>query len=132
MATIHAGQRIGRIDIFIGGGFPVAAIAAFATRFLPDGFTLTTGFGSWRGKLEQQITVTAYLPWDTAARLIAADGHSGEKVLMPAIPNSIHGIASTIAENAALQFEQESVLWAVAAVERAELTTPQAGYRRNG
>jgi hypothetical protein len=127
------GQRIGRVDIFIGGSIAISAIQRFADRFLPDGYTVTPGYGVWRSQLEQQITVTVFLPWDAPAHLARPNTVPGiDFVLMPAERDAIYETAQNIAENAAMEFGQESVLWSVVAVERAELTTPQAGYRRNG
>jgi hypothetical protein len=114
---------------FYVAGATMDSLHAFMSRFAPQGYTLQRSEGGWNGQREVSFVVTLFAPWDTAAHFAENIGPPG--VLMPAIRDSILGRAADIAENMALEFQQEAVAYAVVPCHFA-LTTPRASYRRNG
>jgi len=120
--------RQGKMEFYVAGA-TMDTLHTFMQRFAPAGYTLQRSEGGWKGSCEVSFVVTVFAPWDTAAH-VASNGEYF-MVQMPMIPDSILVTAANIAENMALEFNQEAVAYAVIPCHFA-LTTPQANYRRNG
>lgn len=94
--------------------------------------TIAATLGLWEGNQETSYTVT--IIGDTASPAhLASNPYDPElpAVLMPADPTAFESRIRTLAENLALDYGQECVAFTIAPC-LFELTTPQAGYRRNG
>ena len=99
------------------------------TRRGVEAFHIVAGLGVWKGQHETSYTIT--IIGETASRPHIAYDARHEPVLLPGNPTSFEGQIRTLAENLALDYGQECVAFSIEPC-LFELTTPQAGYRRNG
>ncbi len=97
-----------------------------------EAFTILAGLGVWQGQQEPAFVVTIIGETASPAHL-ASNPYDPElpAVLMPTDPTAFESRIRDLAENLALDYGQDCVAFTITPC-LFELTTPQAGYRRNG
>jgi hypothetical protein len=124
-----------KATLHLAGPHLASDIARNLTKRGVKGFHIASGWGWWEGEYEPAFQVT--IIGDTAAPAhLAENPHRTtadpvRDVLMPADPEAFTSFIRTLAENLALDYKQQTVLWDIVPCV-SEFTTPQAGYRRNG
>lgn len=120
--------------LYVSGVFDSSK--GLAERIIRHGFgafTILAGLGVWKGEHEVSYVIT--IIGETAAPAHLADFDSqpagGVPILMPADPTAFEGKIRTLAENLAMDYNQDAVAFTIAPC-LFELTTGQAKYKRNG
>lgn len=123
-------RQMGIGTIYVAGPSTRYDLLAELARLGLKGATVTDAAGIWEGEHELSYVVTIVAPIASEARLEMKIS-TGDSFVLPGNPDALEQQLRFVAENLALTFGQQQVIWFIAPMLAYGVTTRQASYRRD-
>lgn len=123
-------RQMGIGTIYVAGPSTRYDLLAELARLGLKGATVIDAAGIWEGEHELSYVVTIVAPIASEARLEVKIS-TGDSFVLPGNPDALEQQLRFVAENLAMTFGQQQVIWFIAPTLAYGVTTRQASYRRD-